>query len=98
MKTAGVPHRDHWLARVALAIGGGYLVASAAAAWLALLLNTLGMARPQAAMTATLAGIVAYLVAALYAFANHSLAFVTLVLIGGGTIFGAVALLVRSLH
>lgn len=96
IKASGAPHGDHWLARVALAIGGGYLFANSAAACLALFLAALGVSRPQAAMTATMASIVIYLAAALGAFADRSVGVLAAILIGGGAGLGAVALLLRT--
>ncbi|WP_158807488.1 hypothetical protein [Beijerinckia sp. L45] len=98
MSAAGAPRRDHWLARLALAIGGGYLFASGAAACLGLLLSGLGITRPQAAMTATMAGIAIYLAAAISAFANRSLGFLAAVLIGGGAVLAVIALSLRAMH
>lgn len=97
-KAAVAARRDRWLARLALAIGGGYLFASGTAACLALLLSALGVARPQAAMSATMASIAIYLAAALYAFADRSLGFLATILIGGGAGLGVIALLLRTVQ
>lgn len=54
--------------RALAAIGGGYVLATACAGALALALPPLGMARPDAVLTATMLAFVAHAVAAMWAF------------------------------
>lgn len=77
-RSAALAHRlAHRLsvgARAAAAIFGGYALAAAATAFLALLLPTLSLSRADAVMASTLFSFAAYACAVLWAFAARSAA------------------------
>lgn len=83
------------LLRVTGAVLGSYAISAALVALLAIGLTTLGMARSEAVVTASLVGFVLYLVVVLWAFSVRSLARLWLVLAGGTALLFGLALLIQ---
>ena len=95
MHLAKVPAAVSVFLRVTGAVLGSYGFSAALVALLAVGLTTLGMARSEAVVTASLVGFVLYLVVVLWAFSVRSLAQLWLVLAGGTALLFGLALLIQ---
>jgi hypothetical protein len=95
MLRAKVPTAVSVVLRVTGAVLGSYGVSAALVALLAVGLTTLGMARSEAVVTASLVGFVLYLVVVLWAFSVRSLARLWLVLAGSAALLFGLALLLQ---